>query len=80
MTVRTGPLRVLIIEKQMLFAKAVAHVLSADPDVNVVGIASGRDTAVLSKEIDVVVIDIDNEKSDPARRRLESTGSPRDLA
>jgi DNA-binding NarL/FixJ family response regulator len=64
MTVRTGPLRVLIIEKQMLFAKAVAHVLSADPDVNVVGIASGRDTAVLTKEIDVVVIDIDNEKID----------------
>ena len=39
------PLRVVIIEKQMLFAKAVAQVLSADPDIKVVGIAAERDTA-----------------------------------
>src|SRR5271169_1831310 len=64
MTSPTGPLRVLIIEKQMLFAKAVAQVLSADPDVKVVGIAAGRDTAVLTKDIDVVIIDIDTEEID----------------
>ena len=58
------PLRVLIIEKQMLFAKAVAQVLSADPAIKVVGIAASRDTALLAKEVDVVVIDIDTEEID----------------
>jgi DNA-binding NarL/FixJ family response regulator len=60
----SGPLRVLIIEKQLLFAKAVAQVLSADPDVKVVGIAAGRDTASLNKDIDVVIVDIDTEEID----------------
>ncbi len=58
------PLRVLIIEKQMLFAKAVAQVLSTDPAIKVVGIAASRDTALLAKEVDVVVIDIDTEEID----------------
>jgi DNA-binding NarL/FixJ family response regulator len=64
MTGNPGPLRVLIIEKQMLFAKAVAQVLSADPDVKVVGIAAGRDSAALTKDVDIVVIDIDTEEID----------------
>lgn len=72
MTSTTGPLRVLIIEKQMLFAKAVAQVLSADPDVKVVGIAAGRDTAVLTKQIDVVVIDIDTEEIDDVVEHFKS--------
>lgn len=60
----TGPLRVLIIEKQLLFAKAVAQVLSADPDVKIVGIAAGRDASALAKDVDVVIIDIDTEEID----------------
>src|SRR5580700_8857423 len=64
MSSTTGPLRVLIIEKQVLFAKAVAQVLSADPDIKVVGIAGGRDTSALAKDIDVVIIDIDTEEID----------------
>jgi DNA-binding NarL/FixJ family response regulator len=64
MTGNPGPLRVLIIEKQMLFAKAVAQVLSADPDVKVVGIAAGRDSAAQTKDVDIVVIDIDTEEID----------------
>ena len=63
MSVATLPLRVLVIEKQMLFAKAVAQVLSADPDIKVVGIASGRDSDV-PKDVDIVVIDIDTEEID----------------
>jgi two-component system, NarL family, response regulator LiaR len=58
------PLRVLLVEKQMLFAKAVAHVLSADPDINVVGIAAGRDSAGSAKDADIVIIDIDTEEID----------------
>jgi DNA-binding NarL/FixJ family response regulator len=54
-------LRVCIIEKQLLFGKAVAHALSAAPNVKVIGIAASREAAILIKEhADVVVIDIDN--------------------
>jgi DNA-binding NarL/FixJ family response regulator len=60
----TGPLRVLIIEKQLLFAKAVAEVLSADRDVKVVGIAGGRESTTFAKDVDVAVIDIDSEEID----------------
>ena len=61
------PLRVCIIEKQLLFGKAVAQALSADPDVRVVGIAADRETPILAKErVDVVVIDIDAEDIDDA--------------
>lgn len=70
-TVTTGPLRVLIIEKQMLFAKAVAQVLSADPDIKVVGIASGRDAAI-PKDCDIVVIDIDTEEIDDVVEHFKS--------
>lgn len=60
----TGPLRVLIIEKQLLFAKAVAEVLSAEPDIKVIGIVGGRDSTTFAKDVDVVVIDIDSEEID----------------
>lgn len=54
-------LRVCIIEKQLLFGKAVAHALSADPIVRVVGTAASLEAALLIKEQpDIVVIDIDN--------------------
>ena len=64
MTGTTGPLRVLIIEKQLLFAKAVAEVLSADPGIKVIGIVGGRDSTTFAKDVDVVVIDIDSEEID----------------
>jgi DNA-binding NarL/FixJ family response regulator len=67
-----APLRVLIIEKQMLFAKAMAQVLSADPDIKVVGIASSRDSGAFAKDIDVVVIDIDTEEIDDVVEQFKS--------
>lgn len=70
-TTTTGPLRVLIIEKQMLFAKAVAQVLSADPEIKVVGIASGREAAI-PKDCDIVVIDIDTEEIDDVVEHFKS--------
>jgi DNA-binding NarL/FixJ family response regulator len=60
----TAPLRVLIVEKQMLFAKAVAQALSWDPDLKVVGIATGRDSAAVTGEADIVLVDIDMEEVD----------------
>ena len=72
MITATGALRVLIIEKQTLFAKAIAQVLSADPDIKVVGIAPSRETALLAKDIDVVVIDIDTEEIDDVVEQFKS--------
>ena len=72
MTSATGALRVLIIEKQMLFAKAIAQVLSSDPDIKVVGIAASRETALLQKDLDVVVIDIDTEEIDDVIEQFKS--------
>lgn len=68
-----GPLRVLIIEKQALFAKAVAHVLSADPDVKVVGIAPSGAAARIADDIDVVVVDLDGEEIDDIVERFKAS-------
>jgi DNA-binding NarL/FixJ family response regulator len=55
------PLRVCIIEKQLLFGKAIAHALSAASNITVIGIAASQEAALLIREhADVVVIDIDN--------------------
>jgi DNA-binding NarL/FixJ family response regulator len=65
MSTSVTPLRVFIIEKQLLFGTAVAHILSSDPGVCVVGIAADRDGAHLaSVKPDVVVIDIDTDEVD----------------
>ena len=57
-------LRVFIIEKQLLFGKAVAQVLSADPGVIVSGIAADRENAAIDANVDVVIVDIDSEDVD----------------
>jgi two-component system response regulator DegU len=60
-TVVQATIRVYIVEKQLLFAKAVAQALSSDPEIRVVGISASRETAITSKEsVDVVVVDIDD--------------------
>jgi DNA-binding NarL/FixJ family response regulator len=57
-----APLRVFIIERQLLFAKAIAQVFSADPRVTVVGIASEPQSSRIGDgEVDVIVLDIDSE-------------------
>lgn len=61
----TTPLRVFIIEKQLLFGTAVAQIVSSDPGISVVGIAADRDNARLGEvKPDVVVIDIDTDDVD----------------
>jgi DNA-binding NarL/FixJ family response regulator len=65
MSTSTIPLRVFIIEKQMLFGTAIAQILSSDVSISVVGLASDREGAHLAKtRPDVVVIDIDNDEVD----------------
>jgi DNA-binding NarL/FixJ family response regulator len=56
------PLRVFIIERQLLFGKAIAQVLTADPRVQVVGIASdAQSSRIGAGQVDVIVLDIDSE-------------------
>jgi DNA-binding NarL/FixJ family response regulator len=68
----SGALRVFIIEKQMLFAKAIAQVLSADPDIKIAGIAASRETAMVAKDVDIVIIDIDTEEIDDVIEHFKS--------
>jgi DNA-binding NarL/FixJ family response regulator len=59
------PLRIFLIERQLLFGKAMAQVLSADTGIAIVGIAADRDSASIKNgDVDVVVVDIDTEDID----------------
>lgn len=60
-TVPAAPIRVYILEKHLLFAKAVAQALAAESNIRIVGLAPDGDGAVGVREnVDVVVIDIDD--------------------
>jgi two-component system, NarL family, response regulator DevR len=55
------PLRIFIIEKQALFGKAIAQVLSGDPDITIVGLAQDRESVRLEDaNPDVILLDIDD--------------------
>ncbi len=57
---QAAPVRVLVIEGQVLFAKALCQVLSADPDVAILGDAARVTDAPLAKlKPDIIVIDLD---------------------
>ncbi len=73
--INTGdPLRVFIIERQLLFGKAVAQVLSSDPDVTVVGIAVDKESTNISEgQVDVIVVDIDSEDVDGVVEHYRTT-------
>ncbi|MEO9263458.1 MAG: response regulator transcription factor [Candidatus Baltobacteraceae bacterium] len=59
--VSSFPFNVYIVDKQLLFGRAVAQALSTDPDIRVVGISAEREIPGPGKErVDVVVIDIDD--------------------
>jgi DNA-binding NarL/FixJ family response regulator len=74
MSTSVTPLRVFIIEKQLLFGTAVAQILSSDPGVSVVGIAADRDSARLANvRPDVVVIDIDTDEVDATVEVVRAT-------
>ncbi len=58
---RTGAIRVLIADDQPLMARAVESVLSADPRLQVVGIAEDADSAIelaINHQPDVVLLDV----------------------
>ena len=65
-TTRT-PLSVYIIERQLLFGKAIAQVLARDPDIVVSGVTGTRETCSFgATKPDIILVDIDNETEDVA--------------
>lgn len=65
MSTSNTPLRVFIIEKQLLFGTAIAQILATDQNICVVGTAADSDGARLADvKPDVVVIDIDTDEVD----------------
>lgn len=73
MAISCNQLRVFIIEKQTLFGKAIAHVLSGDPEFMVLGLAAGVDSdEIVAARPDVIVVDIDAEDADGVVEYLRS--------
>jgi DNA-binding NarL/FixJ family response regulator len=59
------PISIYILEQQLLFGKAIAQILSSDPDIVIAGIARSRkDARLAGNQVSVIIIDIDNETSD----------------
>lgn len=59
--------RTLIIESQLLFAKALAQTLSGDRSIDVVGDSRKMDSALLtSRQPDLIIVDIDDRDLDIA--------------
>ena len=69
------PLRVLIVNREALFARALAHVLQADPAIKVVGIAAGCENVGSTASVDIVVVDVDAEPPDEILARFKSNGN-----
>lgn len=64
-TTAIDPLRVLIIENQALFGKAIAQLLSADADIVVAGLAQDRESVKMEDlNPSVILLDIDGNTSD----------------
>lgn len=65
MAIASKPLRVFIVEKQLLFGAAIAHILSLDSDISIAGMAADREAANLTEaRPDIIVVDIDAEDID----------------
>lgn len=65
MVIGQHPVRVYIVEQQLLFGKAIAHALGQDRGLIVSGLARTRDEAAVQEgEIDVIIIDVDNDVGD----------------
>src|SRR5579872_877172 len=56
------PVRMFIVEQQLLFGKAVAQVVSEDRNIVVAGIARNRESMdVKDGQVDVIIVDVDND-------------------
>jgi two-component system, NarL family, response regulator DevR len=64
-TTAPRPLRVFLIEKQALFGKAIAQILSQDPEIVVSGFAQDRESVKLEDaNPNVILLDIDGNTTD----------------
>ncbi len=73
MSVSLSPVRVFIVEKQLLFGAAIAQILSSHPSISVAGMAADREAAALTEaRPDIIVLDIDSEDVDAAVEYLHA--------
>lgn len=65
------PLKVLVINKEVLFARALARMVESDPAMKVVGIVAASHLVPSTADIDVAVVDVDAEPPDDILLRLK---------
>ncbi|HZY99340.1 MAG TPA: response regulator transcription factor [Candidatus Baltobacteraceae bacterium] len=68
------PIRVLIVNKEVLLAKALAHVLAAEPGIKVAGTVAESGAVESIAAVDVIVVDVDAEPPDEVLARFKSNG------
>jgi DNA-binding NarL/FixJ family response regulator len=73
-----SPLRVLIVERQVLFARALSAMFAGDDDLAIVADVRGIDAGVIARTLpDVIVIDVDaDDEALPMLRSLAARGLP----
>ncbi len=69
-----APLKVLVVNKEMLFARALARMVAADPGMKVVGIVASTGQIAPNADVDVAVVDVDAEPPDDILQRLKTNG------
>ena len=72
MSISVGTTRVLIVEDHVLFAKALAQVLAADPAIEVVEIATAAEATDFDADVDVLVIDCADQQHENTARRIKA--------
>ncbi len=68
----TSSVRVLIAEDKLLYAQALAQVLAADPEIEIVGIAGGAEIPTPLRDVDVLIVDRDKSQTNDAVEHFKS--------
>lgn len=68
------PLKVLVVNKEVLFARALARMVAADPAMKVVGIVAATHLVASTDDVDVAIVDVDAEPPDDILQRLKKNG------
>ena len=66
-----APTKVLVVNKEMLFARALARMVATDPSMKVVGIVAATHQVPSTADVDVAIVDVDAEPPDDILYRLK---------
>jgi DNA-binding NarL/FixJ family response regulator len=69
-----APLKVLVINKEVLFARALARMVASDPAMRVVGIVASSRQVASGADVDVAIVDVDAEPPNDILDRLKGNG------